>query len=222
MTYAGAAKTITLPAGKIGLVVFDATAGQNLVLELTNITIANSNVTISKPDASTLYTVNLGPPSGRAEMSNLPVTGTYTVVVEPGANAGNMTLKVGGPDLTVTTLTVPTTPVSRTGYGTWSFDITWTVKNNGNIKALTPWDDLVYLSVDNLWDVNDLVLAGVTYNPCCWLDPGASYTTTRTVTVPSTQAPGAYYILVKTDANNTVLETSETNNVKAAAITLLP
>jgi YD repeat-containing protein len=220
MTYAGAGKTISLPAGKIGLVVFDATAGQNLVLDITNNTVTESTFTISRPDASVLYTVYGG--GGRMEIANLPVTGTYTVMVAPALTfTGSMTLKVGGPDLTVTALTVPTTPVSPTVYGTWTFDVTWTVKNNGNIRALTPWTDLIYLSADSLWDVNDLVVGGGTFYPCCWMDPAATYTVTRTVTVPSTQSSGAYYVLVKTDSNSNVLETNETNNVRASAITLL-
>jgi hypothetical protein len=163
MTYAGTGKTISLPAGKIGLVVFDATAGKNLVLDITNITIAESTISISKPDASLLYTVYSSVPSlgVRAEISNLPITGTYTVSVVPsGTYAGNMTLKVGGPDLTVTALTVPTMPVSPTVYATWTFDVTWTVKNTGNIRAGHPWTDTIYLSADNLWDVNDPVLSG--------------------------------------------------------------
>jgi YD repeat-containing protein len=222
MTYAGTGKTITLStANKIGLVVFDATAGQNLVLNLTSITIADSTITISKPDASQLFNQATVPSTGtRFEFANLPVTGTYTVMVAPsGTNTGSMTLNVGGPDLTVTALTVPTTPVSPSQTGSYSFDVSWTVKNNGNIRALVWWTDTIYLSADTLWDVNDLVLDARS-PPCCWLDPAATYTTTRTVTVPSTQASGAYYILVKTDTNGTVLETNETNNVRASTTTV--
>jgi subtilase family serine protease len=225
MTYAGTGTTISLPAGKIGLVVFDATAGQNLVLDLTNITIPGGNTTIiiSKPDSSQLFRQDWVSSGGiRFEVANLPVTGTYTVTVDPNGAAGNMTLTVGGPDLTVTALTVPTTPVSPNTNGTYTFDVTWTVKNNANIKALIWWTDTIFLSPDNLLDVSDLSLDARS-GPGTGLDPGATYTYTRTVTVPNTQASGTYYILVKADANNNVLETNETNNVRASTtqVTLL-
>jgi YD repeat-containing protein len=221
MTYAGTGNTISIPAGKIGLVVFDATAGQNLVLNLTSITIADSTITISKPDASQFFNQGTVPSTGtRFEFANLPVTGTYTVMVAPsGTNTGSMTLNVGGPDLTVTALTVPTTPVSPNANGTYTFDVTWTVKNNGNIKALIWWTDTIFLSTDNLLDVSDLSLYARS-GPGTGLDPGATYTYTRTVTVPNTQASGAFYILVQTDTNNNVLETNEANNVTASATTV--
>jgi len=142
--------------------------------------------------------------------------------VDPNGAAGNMTLNAGGPDLTVTALTVPTTPVSANANGSYTFDVTWTVKNNGTIKARPFWADTIYLSADNLWDLNDPAL-DTRAGPGAGLDPAATYPATRTVGVPSTQASGAYYILVKTDANGNALETNETNNVKASAsaVTLL-
>ena len=221
MTYAGTGKTISIPGGKIGLVVFDATAGKNLVLDPTNITIPGGNILIlvSKPDSSQLF---IQGSAARLEIPNLPVTGTYTVMVEPYGAAGNMTLNVGGPDLTVTALTVPTTPVSAKANGSYSFDVTWTVKNNGNIKALQFWTDTIYLSTDNVWDQNDLAIDNRA-GPSAGLDKATTYTATRTVGVPSTQPSGAYFILVKTDANGNALETNETNNVRASAsaVTLL-
>lgn len=226
MTYAGTGKTITIPANKIGLVVFDGAVGNILVLDLTNITIipgGSTLITISKPDSSQLFSqAGVGSAGARFEIANLPVTGTYQVTVDPYGAAGNMTLKAGGPDLTVTALTVPNTPVSPSADGTYTFDVTWTVKNNGNIRALADWMDTLYLSADTLWDVNDPVI-DTRFGPPAGLEPAATYSTPRTVTVPNTQASGTFYILAKTDANGNVLETNENNNVTASAtkVTLL-
>ncbi len=223
MTYGGGSKTITIStAGKVGLVVFDATAGQNLVLNLTNITMAGFNIYIYKPDGSLLF---IGGPA-RIEIPNLPVTGTYTVMVEPGG-PGNMTLTAGGPDLQVTALTVPTSPVSVNGNGTYTFDITWTVKNNGNISAVFtsnnfPWSDWVYLSTNTTLDGADPMVGGFLASTVP-LAPAATYTMTRTVTVPTTVAPGDYYIILKTDGGGETLETIEANNTRTSAtkVTLL-
>src|SRR5262249_44446961 len=91
----GETKTITITtANKIGLVLFDGTAGQRLGLGVTNVGYPSGSIVIFKPDGSTL----LGPSNFTASgigvsLPQLPTTGTYTIQVDPAAtNVGSVTL----------------------------------------------------------------------------------------------------------------------------------
>jgi YD repeat-containing protein len=230
VTYGGAGGSITLStANKIGLVLFDATLGQNAVIAMSSVTIPDSDVSVYKPDGGLITSqccfIGL---RTRINLANLPMTGAYQIMVDPtGTGTGNMTLTVGGPDLQVTALTVPTSPVSANPNGTYTFDVTWTVKNNGNISATWtasnfPWADWVYLSANATLDGADPMVGGFPASTVP-LAPAATYTMTRTVTVPTTVAPGDYYIILKTDGGEETLETIETNNTRTSAtkVTLL-
>jgi YD repeat-containing protein len=79
-------------ANKIGLVVFDGTYGQRVSLKM--VTGPGGTVRIYKPDASTLVTqLPNASSTGLIEPVFLPVTGTYTVMVDPiGTTTGTVTL----------------------------------------------------------------------------------------------------------------------------------
>lgn len=85
--------TITTP-GQNGSLTFSGTAGQEISLRITSVTISNSNVTIKKPDGTNLVS-NPSVSTGGAffDAVTLSATGTYTISIDP-ANAftGSMTL----------------------------------------------------------------------------------------------------------------------------------
>lgn len=84
---------------------FSGTAGQTVSLGMTSVTIASSNVSISKPDGSLLVQpTSITSAGGALDSQVLPVTGTYAIVVDPVDLAtGNMTLTLyGTPDVTGT------------------------------------------------------------------------------------------------------------------------
>ena len=90
---------------------FSGTAGQKVSLNLTNVTlgtnpISGTNVSIVKPDATTLVAATPAGTSGKfIEPVTLPATGTYTIKVDPqGANTGGITLALAnfGSDTTGT------------------------------------------------------------------------------------------------------------------------
>jgi subtilase family serine protease len=90
--------------------------------------------------------------------------------------------------------------------------LTWTVVNEGegNTRA-SVWHDRVYMSSDNVLDGSDTLLGTFTHSGA--LAPGASYTTSRTVT-PPTGVSGDFFFIVHTDASNHVFEhVFELNNV---------
>ena len=109
----------TTTSGQNARVVFEGTAGSNFGLIMSAVTITSSAVSILNPDGSNLVApTSVGTSGGFISSSPLPVTGTYTILIDPsGNNVGSMTLKLvtvppdvtgtitpGGPPVTVTTI----------------------------------------------------------------------------------------------------------------------
>jgi hypothetical protein len=102
------------------------------------------------------------------------------------------------------------------GRGT-SFPVTDTVQNLGAVASgasVTRY----YLSLDAVKSVGDLLLTGSRGVP--GLGAGASHSGTVTVTIPAATPPNTYFVLACADGPNTVVETGETNNCKAASTTV--
>jgi hypothetical protein len=85
--------------GQNGKLSFHGSAGQRVALELTGVTIGTSSccstkVSILKPDGTNLASpTTVGTSGGFIDTKTLPVTGAYTVLVDPQSNAtGGMTL----------------------------------------------------------------------------------------------------------------------------------
>jgi subtilase family serine protease len=87
--------------------------------------------------------------------------------------------------------------------------INWTTRNIGTNPATGSWSDAVYLSSDQIWDIGDILVGRQTQSGP--VAPGQSYDGQLTVTLPVIDL-GSYYFIVKTDAQNRVRETNETNN----------
>ncbi|MGH3013586.1 MAG: beta strand repeat-containing protein, partial [Gaiellaceae bacterium] len=83
--------------GQSARVAFAGTAGQEVSLRMTDVTIGSilsgTTVSLRRPDGATIASTNVGTNGGFLDGRTLPVTGTYTVVVDPvGANTGGLTL----------------------------------------------------------------------------------------------------------------------------------
>jgi subtilase family serine protease len=126
------------------------------------------------------------------------------------ANILPLTVSRKTPDLKVTQIPVPNTATSGQ-----ELTLSWTVQNFGTAKTNTNyWYEQVYLSVDSTLSEDDYFL-GRTSNPNSFLKAAATYNQTRTYDLPVDLA-GDYYVLVKTDAGNSVIESSENNNTTAS------
>lgn len=144
ITPGGSAVTITTTtAGQNASLTFSGTAGQKVSLVMSSVTISSSNVTIRKPDATLLVSASVSTSGGFIDAQTLPVTGTYTIQVDPSIIAtGSMTLTlyecpdvtgtvtVGGSAVNVTT-TVPGQNGSLTFSGESGQQVT--VRMTGNI-----------------------------------------------------------------------------------------
>ena len=126
ITIGGATVTVTTTVpGQNGQLSFSGTANQRVTMNISNVNLTGGNgfvdVTIKKPDNSTLASSSfIGSGGAFINTQTLPVTGTYTVFVNPqSSNTGSVsftlndvsadvidTITPGGPPVTVTT-TVP-------------------------------------------------------------------------------------------------------------------
>ena len=117
----GESKAVTIgTANKIALVVFDGTAGQRVSLGVSEVSFGNGaglfEVSILGPYGTTLASKLVSRPDD-IDMEPLPDTGTYTIVVDPGALTVNLTLTVSEPMTGAITIDGPSVPVILTRPG---------------------------------------------------------------------------------------------------------
>ncbi len=119
-------------------------------------------------------------------------------------------IRVTTADLTPTGLTSPASAVTQQ-----AISVSWTVRNQGSGPATGGWVDQLYLSPTPSCCASAISIGQ--WTPAAPLAAGATYTLTRSVTVPSV-SPGTYYLALRTDAAGTLGEASETNNEQFVAI----
>jgi len=204
ITPGGAAVGIALTSpGQNARLTFSGTSGQRISLNLTAVTISTSYVSIVKPDSTNLVSptfVSTG--SKFIDTQLLPVTGTYTILVDPqGTYTGNMTLRLynvpadgnsaitpGGSPVTVAI----TVPGQNAGL---SFSGTSGQRVSLNIGNVTINGTRVYINKPDgstlLWDPNvtmtgayfDAVTLPVTGTYSIFVDPQIEYTGSMTLTL---------------------------------------
>ncbi|MBQ6769949.1 MAG: hypothetical protein IJP44_03080 [Bacteroidales bacterium] len=106
------------------------------------------------------------------------------------------------PNLVVTSITAPSAmSVNK------SYDISFTVQNIGAGAATeNGWNDVVYLSRDEVWDYGDIAIKVIRHNNSNPLIQDATYTCNTNVSIPGNTSNGIWYVLVKTDKDNEVFE----------------
>jgi YD repeat-containing protein len=110
--------TLTVP-GQRARYTFTGTAGQWVNLGLSSVSITSSTVSMLKPDGTTLVSATIGTAGGSLDpTTTLPVTGTYTILVDPAnAYTGSMTLTLTSPLTGTITLDGASVPISLTKVG---------------------------------------------------------------------------------------------------------
>jgi subtilase family serine protease len=124
------------------------------------------------------------------------------------------------PDPIVSSMTVFPTTISSSGAGGSQVNVTETTRNQGAGTAIATTTKY-YLSTNSTFDASAdvwLVSRGVPL-----LVTGASSVGPQTaVTIPPGTASGNYYILGVADADHTVAELNEGNNVTAKPLAITP
>lgn len=111
-------------------------------------------------------------------------------------------------DLIAGDLVVPAN--SRAGA---SVSITYSVNNGSTEPAKGSWQDSLYLSTDDTWDLGDTFIGKVTHTGD--VAPGASYTETLTTRLPGV-LPGDFKVIIRSDIRNQVPENNKINNIGAS------
>ena len=124
-------------------------------------------------------------------------------------NQTKMTIYVEDPsdtpaELVVTKITVP----SRIMAGK-PINISYNIVNQGEYDAKGTLRDVLYMSKDNKWDENDMMVGVVTGS----VDMGAGTEITRNVTGRINNIPeGNYYLIVRTNSTHSIAESDYNNN----------
>src|SRR5262249_49962495 len=100
--------------------------------------------------------------------------------------------------------------------------VSYTVKNTGPASANARWSDGIYLSTRNTLDSSAILLATQPIGSKSPLADGATYTQNVQVTLPlgATTFPGTYYLLVKPDYVDEMIESDPDNATSSQALTV--
>ncbi|MEL7419880.1 MAG: CARDB domain-containing protein, partial [Cyanobacteria bacterium J06555_3] len=112
-------------------------------------------------------------------------------------------------DLVAEAVNVPTN-----GTPGQNITIDYTVNNNGDYTVDGNWEDAIYLSEDDQWDIDDRLIDKVRVHDT--VDSGESYSRIVNADLPGV-ATGDYYVIVRSDIRNHVYESNEDNNLTASA-----
>jgi YD repeat-containing protein len=116
-TTLGSSATVSLgTAGQIGLLIFDASAGQRISLSLSNMTFATCiTVYLFAPDGTELSTLQCPAASGFVDAVAAPYTGTYTVGIDTlSPETGSVTVTPNNASDVTGTITIGGSPVTMT------------------------------------------------------------------------------------------------------------
>jgi subtilase family serine protease len=138
--------------------------------------------------------------------------GNTVVELNESNNTYSRTITIG-PDLTISTLTNPST-----GFAGQTISITDTTKSSG--AGDTPSSTTAfYLSTSSTLDSSAVFIGSRAVGP---LTAGMTNQGTTTVAIPAGTAPGTYYIIARADDGNPIVETNENNNTYPRLITVGP
>jgi len=193
--------TLTTAASAGGAVVNLSSGNPGIATVPSSLTIAEGQTTgtfavttfVSGSDASTLITAS----------HQTSVTSTNLTVLAPR------------PDLTVSAASVPSGTQTDA-----AFNVSWTVRNQGEARANAPWTDRVFLSADNQLG-NDTLIGEFPFNNN--LEPNQSADRIQNLSIArgAINQDGSYFLLVQTDANNQINEgINEDNNFVARPINI--
>lgn len=107
-------------------------------------------------------------------------------------------------DLEIGSLIVPVNVIAGENIG-----ISWTTSNTGDNPASGIFREVVYISPDSIWDIDDRVFGF--RDDQIYLNPGGAREASLTENIIGV-ATGDYYAIVQTDARHNFVESDEDNN----------
>jgi arylsulfatase A-like enzyme/subtilase family serine protease len=162
---------------------------------------------------SAVVAIPVGTTAGSYYVIALADAGDALAELTETNNTRAATIRIG-PDLTVTSLTVP--PAVAAGV---AISVKDTTKNAVGASPANASTTRYYLSANAILDGGDVELGNRAVGP---LGPGATSTGSAVVTIPAGTVAGSYYIIALADAGDALAELTETNNTRSAAIRIGP
>jgi ELWxxDGT repeat protein len=156
---------------------------------------SNFNSGVIFPIGSTTVTYTARDGANNTSTCNFVVTVTQS-------GSGNLA------DLNVINLNVPTTTIAAGSVINYSF----TARNTGTLTTGN-FSIKAYFSTDNLLSTNDIQDGTINTGN---FTPGTANVVNGASTVPASLAAGNYFLIVKIDADNQVIESNENNNNAAS------
>ncbi|MEO7312472.1 MAG: CARDB domain-containing protein [Chitinophagaceae bacterium] len=185
-------------------------------------TVSDYRISGLKPDSSYTVSATLQIPLKTYGNWHLIMRTDYNGSILNDSTADNNTvvlplqiIAAPSPDLTIT----PMNALPDSIWGGQQFWVVYKVQNNGPVATTAEWYDRVYACRSGVPD-------GVSYTSqqnTSMLAPGASYTDSTLLSIPTFFA-GTYYVIIHTDGRNEIFEGEfgESNNFNARAINVLP
>ena len=121
-------------------------------------------------------------------------------------------ITITNPDLVPTVFNAPAAV-----NGQQSFTVSWTITNSSVGVAVPNWAERIFLSTNAILDGQDIPVFSFTHFG--GLPAGAAYSATQTVSLPGVVA-GNYFLILRTDADSSLLESSEANNDRAVPVSI--
>ena len=212
--------TLTAPVGYVDIALDEA-------VDLASLEAAIALYVDETPVADPGIVVSpLGGGNYRVQFTPQTVNGTFRLAIADSVTdaAGNTlaaaydaTFTQAIPDLAAVSL-VPATTTLAFGQ---TVEITRTIENTLAGGPLTGnWSDAVYLSTDDILDAGDTPLGA--WLKSATLSPGEDYVETSDITLPlsSELTEGTYYLILKTDDEEGIVELGESNNTTAVQVGL--
>jgi YD repeat-containing protein len=214
MTLGGTSNVGINVANDIGLMLFDASAGQKASFNFTNSTFSHFYITIIAPGGQTLASGNTTSASMYLEVpSLLPVSGTYTVMVQ-GSSTGS---------LTINSYAVPANVVQSIAIGGAAV----------NVMTGTPGQNIDLTFQGSVGQQATLYLSGITYSGCNSLNitifnpdgttlstGSACNSSTLYVDMPTFALAGMYTILIDPQGSTTGKLTASLYNATSASASI--
>jgi hypothetical protein len=202
--------TSTLDDSAIFLQSFDESANSPLAA---NASYTNSQA-VSLPQSATgneflIFTTNVA--------QNAFGFGNSTIQGETSFanNTFALPIAIAAPNLQIASPTAPSTAVSNS-----QINVSWQVKNTGTVAAPGPWNDSVYIGSSPSFDPNiDTLITSFDEASNAPLAAGASYTESRSITLPAVPA-GHEFLFIVADDGQDQGETSATSSVATVPITI--
>ena len=172
-----------------------------------------SRIALLAPGATYSRTMSVKVPDDAPGQYNLVLVvddGQLVKETDESNNRREIPVTVTAADLVLTAFTAPAAMTTQQ-----TVSVSWTVKNEGDAAATTPWNDRISLSTTAFCCVGNPVVA--TAGRPMALAPGASYTATKLFTVPNVPA-GSYFLHVNADDGLAISERDEVNNHRTIPI----